>query len=165
MAEAGVGLGSNIGDKKANLDRAVEALASSPGIAVVARSGYWRTEPWGFTDQDWFVNACVLVETELPPRALLERCLAIETALGRRREIRWGPRIIDLDVLYVDGLAVEEPGLRLPHPHMLERAFVLAPLAELRPDLSVRGTTVAAALAALADEGVNRLDWPVPPLA
>lgn len=165
MAEAGVGLGSNIGDKKANLDRAVEALASSPGIAVVARSGYWRTEPWGFTDQDWFVNACVLVETELPPRALLERCLAIETALGRRREIRWGPRIIDLDVLYVDGLAVEEPGLSLPHPHMLERAFVLEPLAELRPDLSVRGTTVADALAALADEGVSRLDWPVPPLA
>lgn len=162
MAEAAIGLGSNLGDKKQNLDRAVGALAATPGIAVIGRSGYWRTEPWGFTDQDWFVNACVIVETALPPRAILERCLAIETALGRRREIRWGPRIIDLDVLYVDGAVVEEAGLSLPHPHLLERAFVLAPLAELRPGFVVRGTTVAAALAALADDGVSRLDWPLP---
>lgn len=165
MAEAAIGLGSNLGDKRDNLDRAVAALAASPGIAVVARSGYWRTEPWGFTEQDWFVNACVVVETALSPRAILERCLAIEAVLGRRREIRWGPRIIDLDVLYVDGLTVDEPGLALPHPHILERAFVLAPLVEIRPDVVIRGTPVAAALAALADEGVTRLDWAVPPLA
>jgi len=165
MVEAAIGLGSNLGDKKDNLDRAVAALAASPGIAVVARSGYWRTEPWGFTEQDWFLNACVVVETELTPRVILERCLAIEASLGRRREIRWGPRIIDLDVLYVDGLTVDEPGLALPHPHLTERAFVLAPLAEVRPDAVVRGTAVAAALAGLDTAGVTRLDWPVPPLA
>ena len=165
MVEAAIGLGSNLGDKKDNLDRAVAALAASPGVALVARSGYWRTEPWGFTDQDWFLNACVVVETELTPRVILERCLAIEASLGRRREIRWGPRIIDLDVLYVDGLTVDEPGLALPHPHLTERAFVLAPLAEVRPDAVVRGTAVAAALAGLDTAGVTRLDWPVPPLA
>jgi 2-amino-4-hydroxy-6-hydroxymethyldihydropteridine diphosphokinase len=164
MVEAAIGLGSNVGDKKASLDRAIEALAATEGVRLVARSGYWRTEPWGYTEQDWFVNACVVVETALAPRALLDRCLAIEAMLGRKREIRWGPRLIDLDILYVDAMTLADADLAVPHPHLLERAFVLAPLAEIRPDAVVSGTTIAAALARLDTAGVTRLDWPVPPV-
>lgn len=155
--EATIGLGSNIGDKQGYIDRAIAALDASDGIAVVARSGYWRTEPWGFTDQDWFVNACVAVETTLAPRALLERCLAVEAMLGRRRELRWGPRVIDLDVLTYGDETIREPGLEVPHPLLLERVFVLAPLAEIRPDLVVRGTRLADALDRLDRTGVERL--------
>jgi 2-amino-4-hydroxy-6-hydroxymethyldihydropteridine diphosphokinase len=155
--EATIGLGSNIGDKQGYIDRAIAALDASDGITVVARSGYWRTEPWGFTDQDWFVNACVAVETTLAPRALLERCLAVEAMLGRRRELRWGPRVIDLDVLTYGGETIREPGLEVPHPLLLERVFVLAPLAEIRPDLVVRGTRLADALDRLDRTGVERL--------
>jgi 2-amino-4-hydroxy-6-hydroxymethyldihydropteridine diphosphokinase len=160
--EAAIGLGGNVGDKRANLDRAVELLAAVPGVRLVARSGYYRTEPWGFTDQDWFLNACVVVETTLPPQALLAACLAVEQRLGRRRELRWGPRIIDLDILYFDDLTLDEPGLEVPHPRLLERAFVLAPLAEIRPDRVIAGARVADALAALGADGVERLAWSVP---
>ncbi len=160
--EATIGLGSNIGDKKGFIDRAVAALAEGPEVRLLARSGYWRTEPWGFTDQDWFVNACIAVETVLSPRALLERCLAVEAMLGRRREVRWGPRVIDLDVLTYGDREIREPGLDVPHPLLLERVFVLAPLAEIRPDLVVRGERLDAALAKLDRRGVERLDWPPP---
>ena len=162
--EAAIGLGGNVGDKRANLDRAVERLAAVPGVRVVARSGYYRTEPWGFTDQDWFLNACVIVETTLSPAALLAACLDVETSLGRRRVERWGPRIIDLDILTFGDLTIDEPGLEVPHPRLRERAFVRAPLAELRPDQRVEGVRVADALAAIGADGVERLDWAVPPV-
>ena len=161
--EAAIGLGGNVGDKRANLDRAVERLAAVPGVRVVARSGYYRTEPWGITEQDWFLNACLVVETTLSPADLLAACLAVETSLGRRRAERWGPRIIDLDILTFGGRTIDEPGLEVPHPRLMERAFVLAPLAELRPDLSVGGVRVADALATVGAGGVERLDWDVPP--
>lgn len=160
--EAAIGLGGNVGDKRANLDRAVERLAAVAGVRVVARSGYYRTEPWGFTDQDWFLNACVIVETTLSPTELLAACLAVETSLGRRRAERWGPRIIDLDILFFDDRTIDEPGLEVPHPRLMERAFVLAPLAELRPDRRVAGVRVADALATVDTVGVVRLDWTVP---
>ncbi|MQT11509.1 2-amino-4-hydroxy-6-hydroxymethyldihydropteridine diphosphokinase [Segnochrobactrum spirostomi] len=154
---AAIGLGSNIGEKIATIDRAVALLDAAEGVRVVARSANYRTEPWGYRDQDWFVNACVLVETTLSARALLELCLATEQALGRRREIRWGPRTIDLDVLFYGDARIEEPGLSLPHPHILERAFVLAPLAEIAPDAVVHGERIADALARLGAEGVERM--------
>lgn len=160
--EAAIGLGGNVGDKRANLDLAVERLAAVPGVRLVARSGYYRTEPWGFTDQDWFLNACAVVETTLAPADLLAACLAIEQGLGRRRAERWGPRIIDLDILYFGDQTIDEPGLEVPHPRLLERAFVLAPLAEVRPDRHVGGVRIADALAAVGDGGVERLDWTVP---
>jgi 2-amino-4-hydroxy-6-hydroxymethyldihydropteridine diphosphokinase len=160
--EAAIGLGGNVGDKRANLDRAVERLAAVPGVWVVARSGYYRTEPWGFTDQDWFLNACAVVETTLAPADLLAACLAVETSLGRRRAERWGPRIIDLDILTFGDRTIDKPGLAVPHPRLLERAFVLAPLAEVRPDLRVAGVRVTEALAAVGADGVERLDWTVP---
>jgi 2-amino-4-hydroxy-6-hydroxymethyldihydropteridine diphosphokinase len=160
--EAAIGLGGNVGDKRANLDRAVERLSAVPGVRVVARSGYYRTEPWGFTDQDWFLNACVVVETTLSPADLLAACLAVETSLGRRRAERWGPRIIDLDILTFGDRTIDEPGLAVPHPRLMERAFVLAPLAEVRPDLRIAGVRVADALAGIGADGVERLDWTVP---
>lgn len=154
---AAIGLGSNMGDKRANIAAAIAALEKVPGVRVFARSGDYRTAPWGFENQDWFVNACVLVATSLTPRALLEACLAIEQSLGRQRDLRWGPRLIDLDVLFCGGRAVSEPGLVLPHPHIAARAFVLAPLAEIAPAADIGGTTVAAALERVGTAGIERL--------
>ena len=156
MIEAAIGLGSNIGDKAGNIDAAVAALSNADGVRLTARSSYFRTDPWGVTDQDWFVNACVLVETALNARQLLDLCLSIEADLGRIREQRWGPRIIDLDILYYGDETVDEPGLSIPHPHMLERVFVLAPLEEIAPDKIISGTRVDDQLQRLDRSGVHR---------
>ncbi len=126
-----VGLGSNLGDRIATYERATEALRDLGTIA--GRSALYRTMPWGSRNQPWFVNGVVALETELSARALLDGLLAIETRLGRTRTSgeRWGPRTIDLDLLLYDDLEIDEAGLRVPHPHLRERAFVLVPLAEL----------------------------------
>jgi 2-amino-4-hydroxy-6-hydroxymethyldihydropteridine diphosphokinase len=157
MAKTALGLGSNIGDKRAAIDEAILRLEDG-GAQAVARSSYYRTEPWGFTDQDWFVNACIIVETDLSPEALLSLCLEVERTLGRTRDIRWGPRIIDIDILTYDDLQLDSPTLRLPHPAILDRAFVLVPLAEIAPDLVIDGMTVADAQASLGSAGVTKLD-------
>ena len=157
MAKATLGLGSNIGDKRAALDAAIVRLAAG-GAPAVARSSYYRTEPWGFTEQDWFVNACIVVETTLSPEALLSLCLEVERALGRTRGIRWGPRIIDIDLLTYDDLRLDSPNLRLPHPAILDRAFVLVPLAEIAPDLVIDGVRIADAQARLGSGGITKLD-------
>lgn len=154
---AWLGIGSNIGDMAATLDRAVAALAATPGIAVVARSSDYRTPPWGKTDQPWFLNGAVGIETSLDPHALLDACQAIERDLGRVREERWGPRIIDLDVLAYEGAAVEDERLVLPHRYVRERAFVLVPLAEIAPDLVIGGERVTDALAKLDKAGISRV--------
>ncbi|GJD53220.1 2-amino-4-hydroxy-6-hydroxymethyldihydropteridine pyrophosphokinase [Methylobacterium crusticola] len=159
MAEAYLGLGSNLGDKAAMLARAAAALAATPGIRVTARSRDYRTPPWGDTEQDWFLNAALAVETALDPHALLEACLAVEARLGRVRARRWGPRIIDIDVLHYAGAAVSDARLVLPHRFVRERAFVLVPLAEIAPELVIGGETVRAALAKLDRAGIV----PVPP--
>ena len=155
MPEALIGLGGNLGDVPATLEAAIAGLVAG-GVRVVARSSNWKTPPWGVTDQPPFVNACILVETALGPRALLDLCLSVEASLGRRREVKWGPRVIDLDVLDVDGRSVDEPGLVLPHPHLAERAFVLVPLAEIVPDRVVAGGRVRDHLAKVDARGVER---------
>ncbi|KAB1080394.1 2-amino-4-hydroxy-6-hydroxymethyldihydropteridine diphosphokinase [Methylobacterium soli] len=147
MTQAYLGLGSNIGDKAAMLAAAIDGLAATPGLVVTARSRDYRTPPWGDTDQDWFLNAAIGVETTLSPHALLEACLAVEAALGRVRERRWGPRVIDIDVLHYAGAEVSDERLVLPHRFVRERAFVLVPLAEIAPDLVIGGETVRQALA------------------
>ena len=157
MAEAALGLGSNLGDKRRTVAEAIARLEAG-GAHVLRRSSDYRTEPWGLAEQDWFVNACVLVETALAPEALLALCQRIEQELGRTREVRWGPRRIDIDILTYAGVVRNEPALTLPHPLALERAFVLAPLAEIAPDLEIRGRRVADALAEMGREGVFRLD-------
>jgi 2-amino-4-hydroxy-6-hydroxymethyldihydropteridine diphosphokinase len=160
LAEAYLGLGSNLGDKAAMLDAAVTALSASPGITVTARSRNYRTPPWGDTDQDWFLNAAVGIETALPPHALLEACLSAETRLGRVRERRWGPRVIDIDVLHYAGATVSDERLVLPHRFLRERAFVLVPLAEIAPDLVIGGESVVEALGKLDRSGIEPVDGP-----
>ena len=156
MTGAYLGLGSNIGDKAANLAAAVEGLAVVPGLRVVARSADYRTPPWGETDQDWFLNGALAIETDLDPHALLDACLGVERDLGRIRERRWGPRVIDIDVLHYAGAAVSDARLVLPHRYVRERAFVLVPLAEIAPDLVIGGETVTEALAKLDRTGIER---------
>lgn len=157
MTRAYLGLGSNVGDKAAMLAEAVNRLAETPGIRLLARSRDYRTPPWGDTDQDWFLNAAIGVETELSPHDLLEAGLAIEASLGRVRERRWGPRLIDIDVLFYEGAEVSDERLILPHRFVRERAFVLVPLEEIAPDLIIGGETVSEALAKLDRTGITPL--------
>jgi 2-amino-4-hydroxy-6-hydroxymethyldihydropteridine diphosphokinase len=159
MAEVVLALGGNVGDVRKTLDRAVAMLCDSRKVLLIARSSDYRTPPWGVTDQPAFVNLCLVVETALSPRALLARALEVETALGRNRgkERRWGPRTIDIDLIAYDDIKIDEPDLTLPHPRALERAFVLAPLAEIAPDRMIAGTRVADALARLDSGGIERL--------
>lgn len=153
---AALSLGSNLGDKSGQIAEALRRLDAG-GARIVGRSSDYRTEPWGNTDQDWFVNAAALVETDLAPEALLGLCLAVERSLGRVREEKWGPRTIDIDILSYGDRVVEGPSLTLPHPFVLERAFVLAPLAEIAPDLVIRDRRVADALADLGTAGIEKL--------
>ena len=151
MATAYVGLGANVGDREASIRNAVELLRADPDLDVLAVSTLRETAPVDFLDQPPFLNGAVAVATRLRPRELLERLLAVERALGReRRGPRYGPRTIDLDLFLYSGERVDEPGLRVPHPRLHERAFALEPLHELNPGLEVpdRGS-VAALLAGL----------------
>ena len=135
-----VGLGSNLGDRESYLRRAIELLREEPGIDVVAVSTVRETEPVDYLDQPRFLNAVALVETALAPRALLDRLLAVEQALGRQRDgPRFGPRTIDLDLLLYGDESVDESGLEVPHPRLTKRRFALEPLHELDPDLVVPG--------------------------
>lgn len=145
-----LGLGANLGDREANLRRAVELLAVTPGVRVRRVSAVYETEPVGLREQPWFLNQVVEVETDLSPQALLTRALEIEAALGRARRERWGPRIIDMDILLYNELTLETPGLTLPHPRLAERAFALVPLAELAPARPLPGGRTVAELAARA---------------
>ncbi|SEG08990.1 2-amino-4-hydroxy-6-hydroxymethyldihydropteridinediphosphokinase [Methylobacterium sp. 190mf] len=151
-----LGIGSNVGDMAAMLDRAVTGLAAIPGIDVVARSADYRTPPWGKTDQPWFLNGTVAVETDLDPHGLLDACLRVEHDLGRIRDERWGPRVIDIDVLAYEGASIDDARLVLPHRYVRERAFVLVPLAEIAPDLVIGGERVVDALAKLDSTGIAR---------
>ena len=138
MARAYVGLGSNLGDREATLLRALELLAER--VVVVAVSSFRETEPWGYGDQPAFLNAAAAVDTELSPRELLDALLEVERALGRTRDgPRYGPRTVDLDLLLYGDEVVDQPGLTVPHPRLHERRFVLEPLAELEPGLTVPG--------------------------
>lgn len=159
MAEALLGLGGNVGDVRATLNAAVARFADGREVTLAARSSDYATPPWGVTDQPSFVNLAIAVTTALPPRALLERAFAVERALGRDRahETRWGPRTIDIDLLAYDDLTVNEPGLTLPHPRLLERAFVLVPLAEIVPERMIGGVRIKDALAELDIKGIDKL--------
>lgn len=126
-----VGMGANLGDAAATLRRALVALQAIG--TVVKRSGLYRTQPWGKTEQPEFVNAVALLDTPRSARELLADLQSLEIALGRRPRERWGPRELDLDILTFDEATIDEPGLQVPHPRMRERAFVLVPLAEIDP--------------------------------
>lgn len=157
---AALGLGSNIGDTKANLDTALLRLGSIPGVTLVVSSSGYRTPPWGPVPQDDYRNICAVVDTSLSARDLLTTCLSVEKDMGRVRDIRWGPRLIDIDVLIYGTVAIGEDGLTIPHPRMGERAFVLVPLAEIWPEAPLGdGRTASEALTTCPDvDAVEKLD-------
>jgi 2-amino-4-hydroxy-6-hydroxymethyldihydropteridine diphosphokinase len=133
-----VGLGSNLGDREATLLRALELLAAEPGLTVTAVSVFRDTEPVGHIEQPRFLNGVAAVDTELSARELLDRLLGVERSLGRRRNgPRFGPRTVDLDLLLYGDATIDEAGLSVPHPRLGERRFVLEPLAELDPALTL----------------------------
>lgn len=150
---AWIGLGSNLDDPPVRLERALAAIDRLPGTRRVATSPFYRTPPVGPQDQPDFCNAVAGIETELEPLPLLDALQAIETAEGRRRGRRWGPRTLDLDILLYGDCRIDEPRLRVPHPYLHERAFVLIPLAAVAPDAVVPGRGRAAALAAAVPAG------------
>lgn len=152
MTHAYVALGSNLGDSRQQLLDAMDALDRLPGSRLLARSGLYRTPPWGVLEQPAFINAVVLLESALAPHALLDGLLAIERAAGRTRDgERWGPRTLDLDLLHVGGFVLDDERLTLPHPRIAERAFVLLPLHELAPELVLPGQGRVADLLATVD--------------
>jgi len=156
MARAALSLGGNIGDAAATIADALATL-DAEGVRVVARSSYYRTRPWGKTDQPDFTNVSAVVETTLPPLELLATCLDVERRLGRVRHERWGPRLIDIDLIAYDGVSMSTETLTLPHRHAHERGFVLIPLAEIAPDLLVGDKTVAELAARFAADPIERL--------
>lgn len=130
-----IGIGSNIGDKIENCIMAIDMIDKINGCSVIKRSSFYRTEPVGFKDQNWFVNCVIMIDTVFSPFVLLQKLQEIEDIMGRERRIKWGPRIIDLDILIFDGLIIRDKILTIPHPLMHKRRFVLVPMNQLAPDL------------------------------
>ena len=159
MPEALIALGGNVGEVRETLDRAIAALSDGTSVRLLARSSDYRTPPWGVTDQPPFINRAIIATTALPPLDLLARAQAVERQFGRdrSREQRWGPRTLDIDLIDIEGIRLDTPGLTLPHPRALERAFVLVPLAEIAPDWRIAGIRVADALAKLDQAGIEKL--------
>jgi len=155
-----IGIGSNLSDPVAQVTSAFDALARLPRSRLVARSHLYRSAPWGVAAQPDFVNAAAAVETGLSPSELLRALLEIERARGRERGAdRWGPRVLDLDLLVHGERIVDEPGVRVPHPHLHERAFALVPLADVAPDLEIPGRgAIRDLLAAIGANPCRRLD-------
>jgi 2-amino-4-hydroxy-6-hydroxymethyldihydropteridine diphosphokinase len=159
MTEALIGFGGNVGDVRSTLAQAVDAFCDGEVVGLAARSSDYRTPPWGLESQPAFVNMCIAVETALTPQALLQHALEVERSFGRdrRAEQRWGPRPLDIDILAYGDLTLSTPALVLPHPHLFDRAFVLVPLTEIRPEAVIGGVSIADALAKLDTRGIERL--------
>jgi 2-amino-4-hydroxy-6-hydroxymethyldihydropteridine diphosphokinase len=155
--EVYLSLGGNLGDPARSMGAALRMLDKDKAVSVVAVSSLYRTPPWGKTDQPDFLNAAARIVTTLPPRGLLDLCLEAERKLKRVREERWGPRLIDIDILTFGDSTVQEAGLEVPHPRMTERAFVLAPLAEIAPNRLIGERTVSERLAAIDSAGIEKL--------
>lgn len=153
MSIAYIGIGSNLGDREENCRKAI-SLMSENGIAVKKQSSMYETEPWGVKDQPKFINMAIEIETSKNPEDLLGILKNIERQMGRTESVKWGQRIIDLDILLYDDLLVETPHLEIPHPFMHEREFVLKPLCEIAPDIKhpVVGKTIEEMLAGLKQQ-------------
>ncbi len=143
MTKVYLSLGSNIGDRKSYLDRAIKSLNNLEETTVTTVSSFYETPAWGKTDQADFLNCCCELETQLVPQALLSACQKIEKDLNRVRHEHWGPRTIDIDILLFGDGVINEENLKIPHPYMLERTFVLVPLEEIAPDLIFGGNTIS----------------------
>jgi 2-amino-4-hydroxy-6-hydroxymethyldihydropteridine diphosphokinase len=159
MTHAYVGIGSNIGEPRRQLQAAIEELKKLPDSAVVLASGLYRSAPLGYANQPDFLNAVVQIDTRLSPEALLDRLREIEDRHGRERPFPGAPRTLDLDLLLYGDRTIDTPRLKVPHPRMHERAFVLKPLAEIAPDVAIPGHGPARALlSACGDQIAERLD-------
>lgn len=156
-----VGIGSNIGDRESHLRLSLKELAALPTIEIGDVSSIYETAPVGVTEQQDFLNLVVLVRTTLPPNELLDILQGIENKMGRVRTVRWGPRVIDLDLLVYGGERIALPELTVPHPRLFERAFTLVPLAEIAPELIIPGasrTTKDLAEKFLGDGNIRRIE-------
>ncbi len=156
--QAVIGIGSNMGDRLRNINGAVSSLARLPKTKITACSHVYETTPVGYENQDMFYNAVITVETELSAAMLLGACLGIEGAYGRVRTVKDGPRVLDLDLLLYEGVKSESFSLTLPHPRMLERAFVLVPMLDLFPSGRAPGMFFMPALHEIGTDGVKKLD-------
>ncbi len=155
MYTAYLGLGTNLADRLQNLTRALDEM-DNRGVFVEEVSPIFETEPQGMGDQPWFLNMAVRVKTNLTPRELLKTLLAIEREMGRERSVRWGPRIIDIDILLYEQEVIKEPDLEIPHPRLTERAFVLLPLLEIDKTLCLpNGTPLQEFLPKTNDQGIR----------
>lgn len=144
-------LGANLGQREISIIEAMRLLQASEKIQLTAVSSLYETPPWGKLDQPAFINAAAAVKTELAPLELLQICQSIEKQLGRQRHEHWGARTIDVDMLYIPGVTMDEEALKLPHPYMLQRSFVLVPLAEVAGDMVIAGKNVKEHMLALGD--------------
>jgi len=150
MSRAYLGIGTNMGDRLSNLNDAIDYIKQFENTEIVKISKIYETRPWGYTNQNDFLNLCISINTNLNPEELLQKCLEVELNLKRERIIRWGPRTIDIDILIYDDIICNGEKLTLPHPRIQERAFVLIPLIDLKEDLMIKGI--------LLKEWLNELD-------
>jgi 2-amino-4-hydroxy-6-hydroxymethyldihydropteridine diphosphokinase len=158
MSDVALALGSNLGDRLQALRRAVEVISEQIG-AVAAKSDVYETAPWGRTSQPFFLNACLVVETDMPPLVLLGKIKEIECEIGRIKRAYWGPREIDIDIIFYDDLVLDDPKLIIPHKLMEMRSFVMAPLADVAPDWRHprNGWTVGEFYRGMSNEGIVRM--------
>lgn len=157
MSRAYLSLGSNIGDKKNNLDEAVKLIKSNSYISDVLVSEYYETAPVGYLDQDVFMNIVVQINTTLDSYKLLDFCHEIEEALKRKRIIRWGPRTIDVDILLFDDIISDDERLTIPHPRMTERAFVIVPLYDLSQELVINNLAIKDIFYSLNKDDIRKM--------
>ena len=154
-----ISLGSNQGNSLEILRQAALRLAEHPALAILQKSSIYETDPWGKVDQPVFLNAVMKISWERAPEELMQFLLEIEKTFGRTREIHWGPRTLDLDMIYGWHIESDTPLLRLPHPYFWERAFVVVPLSEICPDFLYRGETIEARLSFLGKEEVRKTKY------
>ena len=156
ISNAFLGIGSNMGDKQDNLQQAIKLLQQSDDIDVVRMSSLYETEPVGYEDQAWFLNLAVEIKTAFTPYELLDYCQLIERNLKRERNIRWGPRTIDMDILLYEDVYLNDDTLTIPHPRMKERGFVLIPLQEIAPGLIIEGVRIDKLIDLLSGDEVRK---------
>lgn len=159
MSKAYLGLGSNIGNKKENVDNAIDMIKNHRLIDLKKVSSYYETEPVGYHEQDWFLNVVLEIDTKLMPYELLEFCGLIEEKLKRKRIIRWGPRTIDVDILLYEGFNSKDKKLTVPHPRMTERAFVMVPLYEIAPDIKIDNKNINQMVKKLEGEEIRKINY------
>ncbi len=153
-----ISVGTNLGDRRANIERAIEAINLLPYTDVEKQSAIYETEPIGYARQDNFYNIVLLVESIFEPNEMLGACLGIESGFGRQRTVRYGPRIIDLDIIFAEDCEIETRNLIVPHPRYHERRFVLEPLLDIFPNGIVFGTDIKPYLEKTTDQDLTRLD-------